>query len=52
MASEMSEFFGNIAHEGEDELLEELDQLEGEAVEEQLEGLDAPQESRIQVLID
>ncbi len=44
MSNEISDFFGNISAEGEDELLQELEELEGENVEEEMEGeaLEAP----------
>lgn len=42
MTEEISQFFGDIAHEDEDELAEELEKLESENVEAQLEGIDAP----------
>ena len=44
VTQEMSEFFGNIAHEDEDEMMEELEKLESENVEEQLEGLEVPEQ--------
>eukprot|EP01022_Parablepharisma_sp_SALTPOND_P004858 TRINITY_DN121133_c0_g1_i1.p4 TRINITY_DN121133_c0_g1~~TRINITY_DN121133_c0_g1_i1.p4 ORF type:complete len:195 (-),score=51.12 TRINITY_DN121133_c0_g1_i1:2564-3148(-) len=42
VSQEISEFFGGIAQEGEDELLDELEQMESENVEEQLGGIDVP----------
>ena len=50
----MSEFFGNVAHEDEDELLEELDKLESENVEEQLEEIPVPSkgiEGKMQIVV-
>lgn len=41
-AEEIGNFFGDIAKDGEDELLEELEQLESENVDDQLAGADVP----------
>ena len=41
-ANEIGNFFSEMGKEGEDELLDELEQLESENVEEQLEGTDVP----------
>ena len=47
VSQEVSEFFGSIAHEGEDELLDELNELEQENVEEQLNNMEVPAGSMI-----
>lgn len=44
-ADEIGNFFGDMAKEGEDELLEELEQLESENVDEQLQGANVPVDS-------
>eukprot|EP00826_Nyctotherus_ovalis_P011445 TRINITY_DN12983_c0_g7_i1.p2 TRINITY_DN12983_c0_g7~~TRINITY_DN12983_c0_g7_i1.p2 ORF type:complete len:214 (-),score=100.01 TRINITY_DN12983_c0_g7_i1:4-645(-) len=44
-AEEIGTFFGDMAKEGEDELLQELDQLESDNVEQQLQGADVPVDS-------
>ena len=44
-AEEIGKFFGEFAKEGEDELLEELEELESLNVEEQLQGADVPLDS-------
>ncbi len=42
VSQEISDFFGGIAREGEDELMEELEELESENVQEQLGDVEVP----------
>lgn len=44
-ADEIGTFFGDLAKEGEDDLMQELEELESENVEEQLKGADVPLDS-------